>query len=131
MTPSAKSLRWVPAAGGLVAPLTSQANRALLVEYPPKVKVAVSNPEMVLERGAVVAVLLCFKLWRCPDQHRAPVHRTTTNAPLKQGWTATLNDGACRAPGQLKERKRQSGVLSNLTHELRSPFSRVIQSNVV
>lgn len=65
-------------------------------------------PEAVLERGALVAVLICFKPWRCPDQHRAPVHRTTTNAPLQQGWTATpsalsfpaLNDGACRTPGQ-------------------------------
>lgn len=61
----------------------------------------------LLERRAVVAVLLRFKLRRRADLHRAPVHRAAANATLKPG-TATpsalsfpaLNGGACRASGQ-------------------------------
>ena len=41
------------------------------------------HPETLLERRAVVAVLLRFVLRRRTDFHRAPVHRTAADTTLK------------------------------------------------
>src|SRR5690606_1680372 len=69
----------VPAQGGC---LQSREQPQGCVQ-PPAAQGTARHPETLLERRAVVAVLLRLKLWWSADFHRAPVHRTAADSTLK------------------------------------------------